>query len=176
MISFVQKLEALHRELGISSLSYQQRGMAYHLEPEILEVGDLDPYGNEMLMIPATAIAWKKMKEGALSDKIYLVLESAFRSIETQASLIREQMSKGESLELALTWIAAPGYSEHHSGRALDIGSKDCFPIPISDEFERTDAFKWLSENAHLYGFSMSYPRDNPYGIIYEPWHWLYTE
>ncbi len=43
---------------------------------------------------------------------------------------------------------------------------------PLTEEFEETPAFKWLTENAETFGFSMTYPRDNPYGVIYEPWHW----
>ena len=65
---------------------------------------------------------------------------------------------------------AAPGYSEHHTGRAIDIASPGS--RPLTEEFEDSAAFRWLERNAAGYGFSMSYPRDNPGGFIYEPWHW----
>ena len=63
-----------------------------------------------------------------------------------------------------------PGYSEHHTGRALDITTSDC--EPLTEAFELTEAFTWLVTHASKYQFSLTYPRDNPYGIIYEPWHW----
>ena len=72
-----------------------------------------------------------------------------------------------------LTVNAAPGYSEHHSGLALDLGAPG--EPPAQESFERTATFAWLTQKACTYGFAMSYPRDNPYGIVYEPWHWRYA-
>ena len=69
-----------------------------------------------------------------------------------------------------MTVSAAPGYSEHHTGRAVDIATPGS--RPLTEEFEDSAAFHWLNENAADFGFSMSYPRDNRYGFIYEPWHW----
>jgi D-alanyl-D-alanine carboxypeptidase len=43
-------------------------------------------------------------------------------------------------------------------------------------EFERTEAFRWLSQNAGRFGFSLSFPRDNRYGYMYEPWHWCFNQ
>ena len=68
---------------------------------------------------------------------------------------------------------AAPGYSEHHTGRAVDIGTPGC--PPLEEAFEDTAAFAWLSRNAGAAGFRMTYPRGNPQGVIYEPWHWLFV-
>ena len=67
--------------------------------------------------------------------------------------------------------LARPGYSQHHTGRALDLHPASAL---LEEDFETTDAFRWLTQYAHLYGFELSYPRENPYGIIYEPWHWFY--
>ena len=67
---------------------------------------------------------------------------------------------------------AAPGYSEHHGGEALDIGTPG--EPPAEESFETTPAFAWLSQHAARHGFSLSYPRDNPHGIVYEPWHWRF--
>ena len=65
-----------------------------------------------------------------------------------------------------------PGWSEHHSGRALDISAPG---EPAAEEsFEATPAFAWLTTNAGAHGFTMSYPRDNPHGIVHEPWHWRF--
>jgi D-alanyl-D-alanine carboxypeptidase len=67
---------------------------------------------------------------------------------------------------------AAPGFSEHHSGRAIDIGAPG---EPAAEpSFERTPAFNWLMQFAPAHGFRLSYPRNNPHGIAYEPWHWYW--
>jgi len=67
---------------------------------------------------------------------------------------------------------AAPGYSEHHSGRCVDFTAPG-FPA-LEEEFERSAAFRWLQRNAMKYGFNLSYPRRNIHGIAYEPWHWCW--
>ena len=77
-----------------------------------------------------------------------------------------------EAIEDILRVNTAPGYSEHHTGRAVDIATPGS--RPLTEEFEDTDAFRWLTARAVEFGFSMTYPRDNPWGIAYEPWHWAW--
>jgi D-alanyl-D-alanine carboxypeptidase len=67
---------------------------------------------------------------------------------------------------------AAPGFSEHHAGVAVDLGAPGLPPVEVS--FEQTPAFRWLAANAAALRLRMSYPRDNPHGILYEPWHWRF--
>ncbi len=112
------------------------------------------------------------MQTAARRDGIALDAISGFRSVEYQAAIIRRKRARGLSLDSILSVNAAPGYSEHHSGRALDIGSPG--EPPAEESFERTAAFAWLQSNARRFGFRMSYPRDNPFGIVYEPWHWCW--
>ncbi|HEY4990089.1 MAG TPA: D-alanyl-D-alanine carboxypeptidase family protein, partial [Opitutaceae bacterium] len=69
---------------------------------------------------------------------------------------------------------AAPGYSEHHTGRAVDIGVPD--EPPLEEGFALTQAFSWLTAHAREFGFALSYACGNPQGIAYEPWHWLYAD
>lgn len=69
---------------------------------------------------------------------------------------------------------AAPGFSEHHTGRALDLTTPGG-PV-LEEPFEHTDAFAWLSESAGSFGFHLSYPRGNSHGIAYEPWHWAWKD
>ena len=78
----------------------------------------------------------------------------------------------GDRVDDILAVNAAPGFSEHHGGRALDIGAPG--EPPAEENFEQTPAFEWLQANAGNHCFTMSYPRDNPHGIIHEPWHWCY--
>ncbi len=83
-------------------------------------------------------------------------LVSAFRSVEFQAALIRAKLARGQSIDAVLKVNAPPGYSEHHSGRAVDIGEAGC--PALEDAFDQTAAFAWLVGHAAAFGFTMSYP------------------
>ena len=112
------------------------------------------------------------MQQAAAEDGIDLMPVSAFRSVDYQRNLIRAKLDKGQRIEDILTVNAPPGYSEHHTGRALDIATSG--QEPLIEAFEFTDAFGWLSRHASRFDFSLSYPRDNPFGIVFEPWHWAH--
>ena len=47
--------------------------------------------------------------------------------------------------------------------------------VDVEPGFENTAAFHWLEANAARYSFELSFPRDNPQGISYEPWHWRFV-
>ena len=108
-----------------------------------------------------------------LRDGLVLEAISGYRSHDYQLGIFERKLARGLSVDDILTVNAAPGYSEHHSGLALDIGAPG--EPPAEESFELTPAFAWLHERAGGYGFAMSYPRDNPHGIVYEPWHWRYS-
>jgi zinc D-Ala-D-Ala carboxypeptidase len=145
--------------------------------PQVAEASELvsagpDHLGREAFLTPAAARAWAAMRDAACADGVELILISAFRSIERQAELIAAKLAKGMTLEESLEYSAYPGYSEHHSGNAIDIGTTAA--RHLEEEFETTRAFSWLAASARSFGFSMSYPRGNPCGIAYEPWHWCH--
>jgi D-alanyl-D-alanine carboxypeptidase len=94
--------------------------------------------------------------------------------VERQAKIIRGKLDLGEKISDILRSIAAPGYSEHHTGRAIDIGSPDV--LPLEEAFSNTRAFAWLIGHAHEFGFTLSFPKQNPHGFVYEPWHWCWKE
>ena len=48
--------------------------------------------------------------------------------------------------------------------------------IKLSVDFEKTQAYLWLTQNAHKYGFYLQYPKNNKSGIMFEPWHWYFKE
>lgn len=130
--------------------------------------------GREYLLQECAATAWTEMHAAATQHGISLIMISAFRSFDYQANLIIKKVAAGEPIDNVLATLAPPGCSEHHSGLACDIGTMGC--PPAEEEFEETAAFKWLNEYAPSFGFSMSFPRDNPYGYIYEPWHWCFSD
>lgn len=117
------------------------------------------------------------MKEAAAADGIELTVISAKRSRQYQQQLFNKEvesfiakgMSDEEAFEAAREWVALPGESEHNSGLAVDLNNLD-------ESFEESDAFKWLSEHAHEYGFILRYPKDKVEitGVGYEPWHYRF--
>jgi len=163
-------LRELHQELGIPE-NYGQDD-AKPLYEEATELVDVGPnlVGRMQRLAPRTAVRWAAMVDAAAADGIQLLIVSGYRSFEYQAGLIRNKIDAGQSVTDILKVNAAPGFSEHHTGRAVDIASPGS--RPLTEEFEGSPAFRWLTENAAGFGFSMTYPRDNPYGFIHEPWHW----
>lgn len=131
-----------------------------------------DIYQRPQWLMPQTARTWRKMHNAAKTDGIELQVVSAYRSIQYQLEILKRKLAKGISITEILKTSAAPGYSEHHSGKALDLTTPNC--QPLEEEFESTPAFAWLSIHASRYGFRLSFPRNNPHGIAYEPWHWCY--
>ena len=163
-------LRELHKELGIPA----EYGLSTEL-PLFLEAGRLVEVGPNLVgrmqrLAPDAARQWAAMVAAAGSDSVPLMIVSGYRSIEYQAALIRKKINAGQIIDEILTVNAAPGHSEHHTGLAVDIATPGS--RPLTEEFESTQAFRWLGVNAARFGFSMTYPRENSWGITYEPWHW----
>lgn len=131
-----------------------------------------DVFERPQSMAPVAASAWQMMQASAEQDGVVLQVVSAFRSIEYQALLIQKKLDKGQLIEEILKVSAAPGFSEHHTGQALDLTTPDC--PPLEEEFAETDAYRWLKTNALEFGFVESFGKNNPHGLIWEPWHWCY--
>ena len=115
-----------------------------------------------------------KMREAAKKDGIYLVFLSGYRSINLQNEIFYSLKSirNQEAAERARV-SAPPGYSEHSTGFAIDIGDATQRETDFETDFENTDAFRWLIKNAAKFHFKLSFNKDNKY-IDYEPWHWRY--
>jgi len=145
------------------------------LQPECRELATIgnDIHGREQMLTPTAAMAWYAMRNGARDDGVELQIASAFRSVGYQVSIIERKRQAGQAIEDILKVSAAPGYSEHHTGLAVDISTPAS--APLETEFEMTPAFEWLAESADGFGFRLSYPRNNRHGIVYEPWHWAFS-
>ena len=115
-----------------------------------------------------------KMRNEAKRDGIYLVFLSGYRSINLQNEIFYSLKSvrNQEASERARV-SAPPGYSEHSTGFAIDIGDATQRETDFETDFENTDAFRWLIKNAAKFHFKLSFNKDNKY-IDYEPWHWRY--
>jgi D-alanyl-D-alanine carboxypeptidase len=163
-------LRELHDELGIPADYGLAGGLPQFGEAEELVDVGLNLVGRMQRLTPTAAERWDAMSQAAAAAGIRLLLVSGFRSVDYQARLIRKKLNSGQRIADILTVNAAPGFSEHHTGAAIDIATPGS--RPLTEEFEGTPAFDWLTRNAKDYGFSMTYPRDNSWGMIYEPWHW----
>jgi len=115
-----------------------------------------------------------QMREEARKEGIYLVFLSGFRSINLQKDIFYSLKSvrNQEAAERARV-SAPPGYSEHSTGFAIDIGDANQRETDFETEFENTKAFRWLIKNAAKFHFKLSFSKDNKF-IDYEPWHWRY--
>ncbi len=173
-VCLADRVVSIHEQLGIKKNYARIHQLVLQEEcPDPVSIGK-DIFDREQKMTPAAARAWLEMRAAAATDGIDLQVVSAFRAIDYQAGIIQRKLDAGQCIEDILKVSAAPGYSEHHSGCALDITSPGF--EPLEEEFENSPAFAWLSESARRFGFRMSYPRDNCHGVAYEPWHWCWSK
>lgn len=160
------------RRLGVPYDYGRVRGLALVREPrDLVAIGE-DVHARMHWLAPRAARAFVRMREAAAEAGIELQPVSSFRSAEYQLGILRRKLERGQTIEEILQVSAAPGYSEHHSGRVVDLTTPGF--AALEEEFEHSPAFAWLHANAHRHGFVLSYPRGNPHGIIYEPWHWCW--
>tara|TARA_Y100001968_G_scaffold43000_1_gene33040 strand:- start:194 stop:925 length:732 start_codon:yes stop_codon:yes gene_type:complete len=116
-----------------------------------------------------------KMRSDAALDGIQLVFLSGFRSISLQKEIFYENKSLRNQIAIERAKVSAPpGYSEHSTGYAIDIGDRTLRETDFEVSFEFTPAYKWLKENAAKYHFVLSYPKGNFQGVSFEPWHWRF--
>src|SRR3989338_4330404 len=107
----------------------------------------------------------------AAAEKIPLQILSAYRSYGTQSTL-KSAYKVAYGSGTANSFSADQGYSEHQLGTTVDFVSSESGGKV--DGFEKTPAYQWLLENAHRFGFELSYPKGNNY-YVYEPWHWRFV-
>ena len=121
--------------------------------------------------------------EADLGASKKVLVTSAYRSYERQEYLfhkyVDDEIALGKSEADAIAEVAKtsarPGESEHQSGLCVDLIEPGKLELDVS--FEECEAFKWLSKNAHKYGFILRYPADKERitGYEYEPWHYRFV-
>ena len=172
--SYEERIMRTLSELGIPTSFVTQRHRPLHCECEDLVSIGLDMFGREQRLERRAASKWQSMLPTAGHDGVVLAAISGFRSFDYQRKIIERKLAAGLTVEQIVCVSALPGFSEHHTGRAIDIGTPGC--PPVTEEFEQTPAFDWLTRRGRDFGFWMTYPRGNPLGVIYEPWHWVYRK
>lgn len=125
---------------------------------------------------PTAAAQFNAMLDAAWADGVRLAPISGFRTIAQQEELFFEvKAQRGQSPAKRAEVSAPPGYSEHHTGYAVDVVDLDYPDADLSESFANTPGFAWLEDNAAYYGFELSFPEDNEQGVSYEPWHWRFV-
>lgn len=143
----------------------------YYKVPEDYRPHDLKVFDGQLLR-EETGQAYKKMREDALDEGLNIRVVSGYRSVEYQEKLYNRYLSE-DSRENVDRYSARPGYSEHHTGMAMDIfGSEDGLR-----NFENTPEYAWVKENCYKYGFIIRYlaETEDITGYEAEPWHLRYV-
>ena len=116
--------------------------------------------------------AFKSMVNAAKLEGLTIVANSAFRTYSYQEKTYNSiKASNGKAY--ADNYAARPGFSEHQTGLAVDVSTLNS----TMENFEDTEEFKWLQENAQDYGFILRYPKNKEFltGYNYESWHYRYV-
>lgn len=153
LVNKFHKLTKTYKPKDIVSISNQYAYSGHSIEKEV--------YGK-----------YKEMWNAAKKQDLTLIATSSFRDYDFQKSLY-DQYENSNGQEWADSVSARPGHSEHQLGLALDIVTHNS----TMDNFDTTDEFKWLKDNAYRYGFILRYPKDKEYitGYAYESWHYRYV-
>lgn len=160
-------------EFGLPPDYPEKRGLIPYKEAkDMIEIG-INPYGSPVFLSPEAGKAWNRMLVSATEDNVVIYPLSGYRSVAVQADIIRNKLNQGLAIHDIMKANAPPGYSQHHTGNAIDICTDTVTTADLA--FEKSNAFKWLIIYAPLYGFILPYPRDNTYGFLYEPWHWYFN-
>jgi len=158
--------------LGIDLDYGAARDLPIMPEPRLLVSAGTDRFRRTIWLEPDTRNAWLAMQGAAIKAGVQVEIISAFRSPHYQTDLVRRKLQRGQAIAAILTVSAAPGFSEHHSGRAIDLAQPGM--SALVEAFADSEAFSWLQANASRFGFIMSFPPENRHGVMYEPWHWCY--
>lgn len=130
----------------------------------------------EIRLRTSAAKQFEAMVQAAQQDGAKIIPLSGYRSQSDQEAIFfGVRAARGQDAQTRAEVSAPPGYSEHHTGYAIDIGDATQTSTHLDQSFEDTPAYRWMDENANRYGFELSFPRDNPQGVAFEPWHWRFT-
>jgi len=127
---------------------------------------------NEKWVRKDVAVALELMYQAAKFDGVAIYVDSAYRAYDAQHRIFYNYVTT-HGLSEAERFSARRGQSEHQLGTAVDFGGTS---VNYKAAFFDTAPGTWLHNNAHEFGFALSYPKDSEdiTGYIYEPWHYRY--
>lgn len=157
---------------GIADCQYSKDAIkagVKHYRFDEARASDLESIGGRHQLTHEAAAALRQLQAAARKDGVNLPVGSAFRSVAYQQGIVNRKRAAGQSDAQIFKVSSAPGYSEHHTGYALDFE-------PINHSFGNTKAYAWLRQNAARYGWEQSFTPEavrNTH-VAVEEWHWKY--
>ena len=152
---------------------YYSLGMDY-IPENLVDVPITHRYSDRVQITQETYDAFMEMWNAAHDEQdIYLILNSGYRSAKEQKE-VYDEYERGYGTDFADNLAARPGYSEHQTGLAIDMYSKEC---ASAKTFKDSKTYAWLMANAYKYGFILRYPEGKKEltGYNYESWHYRYV-
>lgn len=125
---------------------------------------------------PEARQALNTMIAEAKKQGFNLVAFSGYRSYDYQTTLYNNYV-KRDGQAAADRYSARPGFSEHQTGLAFDIGEVGKEDLWLTEEFGETPAGQWLFDNAAQFGFILRFPENKEHitGYMYESWHYRFV-
>ncbi len=158
-------------EFSVDMLVNKYNMLSEDFEPDDLVVIDSNYRNDEVQMGSKVAVdAFKEMYRAAAKEGLGLVINSAYRSYETQEELCETyRLLYGDNY--VKKYVSLPGFSEHQTGLAFDIGSTS------SNVFAESSEYQWMLNNAYKFGFILRFTKsgENITGFRNEPWHYRYV-
>lgn len=161
----------LVKDFSIDMLINKHRNLGEDFVPEDLTTIPSEYAAEDDFECSRLALnAFIEMNNAATKEGYSLIINSAYRSYQDQVDLVElYRRSYGDSY--VEKYVALPGFSEHQTGLAFDIGSRR------SNIFANSKEYVWMKDNAYKYGFVMRY--DERYQDLTEfrkePWHYRYV-
>ena len=185
----VEKLTLVNKSHPLTEDEVTTEGLISLTELGLPIFSSLETANNRDFFDPIAALALIAMVNEAnktLEGDDKILVSSAYRSFSYQAGLLEDyvddymgkhDVSEEEAREQVLLTSAPAGTSEHHTGLCVDLVEKRGLNRELDETFEETEAFAWLSQNAHKYGFILRYPKDKTdvTKYSYEPWHYRFV-
>lgn len=133
---------------------------------------DLKYSRSGMMLVKEAKVNFEKMYYNALKDGYNIRIVSSYRSYNYQVNLYNKYVET-DGKEVADTYSARPGFSEHQTGLCVDIDDK----VISYDNFSKSRSYLWMKKNSYKYGFIERYPKgkEDITGYSYEAWHYRYV-
>lgn len=130
---------------------------------------DLVDIGGSRKLHREAAAALRELQAAARADGVTLTVGSAWRDSAYQRGIVARKKAAGQSDAQIYKVSSAPGYSEHHTGYALDF-------TPINNGFTSSKAYTWLRQHGNEHGWYQSFTPESTRDthVAVESWHWKY--
>ena len=147
-------------------------------EDKVKLVHTKNSQGDDVAVEKKTYSAYRKLRSALEKEGIHIDLDSGYRSVAEQQRIV-EDFTERYGEDYVKQYVAVPGYSEHHTGLALDlylnVNGKD---VVLNEDLVKYPKI-WAKIHAKLadYGFILRFEegKEDITGYSYEPWHIRYV-